>query len=92
LTAARRDPQLNPREGNTMNWSLIESGWMDHKASAKQQWDMLTDEQLADTLGKRAHLSDRLQQAYGISKEETDRQISDWQHRQSESLQAATAK
>ena len=75
-----------------MNWSLIESGWMDHKASAKQQWDMLTDEQLADTLGKRAHLADRLQEAYGISKEETDRQISAWQHRQSQSLQAPAAK
>ncbi len=75
-----------------MNWSHIESGWTNYQANAKQQWDALTDEQLADTLGKRAHLSDRLQEAYGISKEETDRQISAWQHRQSQSLQAPAAK
>lgn len=75
-----------------MNWSHIESGWTNYQANAKRQWDVLTDQQLADTLGKRAHLSDRLQEAYGISKEETDRQISAWQHRQPQSLQAPAAK
>jgi len=74
-----------------MNWSHIESSWTNYQANAKQQWDVLTDEQLADTLGKRAHLADRLQEAYGISKEETDRQISAWQHRQFQSLQAPAA-
>jgi uncharacterized protein YjbJ (UPF0337 family) len=62
-----------------MNWSNIESGWNDFKANARQRWDKLTDDQVSDTLGKRDDLSSRVQQAYAVSKEEAERQISDWQ-------------
>ena len=62
-----------------MNWSSIQSGWDDYKADVKQQWSKLTDEQVTGTLGKREHLSSRVQEAYALSKEDTERQISDWQ-------------
>jgi uncharacterized protein YjbJ (UPF0337 family) len=65
-----------------MNWSNIETGWNDFKASAKQQWSKLTDAQLSGTMGKRNHLSTKVQEAYALSKEETDRQISAWQSKQ----------
>lgn len=65
-----------------MNWSNIESGWKDFKANAKQQWSKLTDEQLNGTMGKREHLSTKVQEAYSLSKEDTERQISDWQSKQ----------
>ena len=74
-----------------MNWSNIESGWMDFKANAKQQWDKLSDQQISDTLGKREYLSTKVQEAYALSKEETERQISDWQSKQVEK-QAPAAK
>jgi len=65
-----------------MNWSDIQTGWNDHKANAKHQWSKLTDEQITGTLGKREHLSSRVQEAYALSKDETERQISDWQSKQ----------
>ena len=65
-----------------MNWNTIESGWSDFKANAKQQWSKLTDEQITGCLGKREHLSSRVQEAYAVSKEEAERQISDWQSKQ----------
>jgi uncharacterized protein YjbJ (UPF0337 family) len=65
-----------------MNWNNIESGWNDYKAGAKQQWSKLSDEQIAGTQGKREHLATRVQEAYSLSKEETERQISDWQSKQ----------
>ena len=65
-----------------MNWSNIETGWNDFKANAKQQWSKLSDQQINDTLGKREQLSASVQQAYALSKEETERQISDWQAKQ----------
>ena len=65
-----------------MNWSNIETGWNDFKANAKQQWSKLSDQQINDTLGKREQLSASVQQAYALSKEETERQISDWQSKQ----------
>jgi uncharacterized protein YjbJ (UPF0337 family) len=67
-----------------MNWSNIESGWNDFKASAQQQWSKLTNEQVAGTMGKREQLSSRVQEAYSLSKEDAERQISDWQSKQVE--------
>ena len=74
-----------------MNWSNIESGWNEFKSSARQQWSKLSDEQINATMGKREQLSTEVQQAYALSKDETDRQISDWQSRQTEK-QAPAAK
>ena len=74
-----------------MNWSNIETGWNDFKANAKQQWNKLSDQQINDTLGKREQLSASVQQAYALSKEETERQISDWQAKQVETKQAGNS-
>ena len=65
-----------------MNWNNIESGWNDYKAGAKQQWSKLSDEQISGTQGKRENLASRVQEVYALSKEETERQISDWQSKQ----------
>ena len=65
-----------------MNWSTIQSGWKDYEKSVKEQWEKLTVEQVTGTLGKRENLSSRVQEAYDISKEESERQIAAWQERQ----------
>ena len=75
-----------------MNWNQIETGWNGYKANAKQQWGKLSDEQITDTLGKREQLSAKVQEVYGIGKEESERQISDWQSRQVEQKPAQPAK
>ena len=75
-----------------MNWDRIEGNWKQFKGNAKQQWGKLTDDHLDTIAGKREHLAGKIQEAYGITKEETERQISAWQSRQLElqSVQAAT--
>ena len=73
-----------------MNWSSIETGWNNYKANAKQQWSKLSDEQITGTLGKREHLSSRVQEAYALSQADADRQISDWQAKQVDKLAPAT--
>ena len=67
-----------------MNWSTIENGWNDYKAAAKQQWSKLSDEQLNGTMGKREQLSSRVQEVYSLSREDAERQISEWQGKQVE--------
>ena len=71
-----------------MNWESIEGNWKDFKGQAKQQWSKLSDEQLDKIAGKRDQLSGKIQEAYGISKDETEKQVSDWQARQKEAVQA----
>ena len=73
-----------------MNWSTIESGWNDYKANAKQQWSKLSDEQIDNIHGKRDDLSSQVQQAYAVSKEDAERQISEWQSKQVEKQAPAT--
>ena len=65
-----------------MNWTEIEGGWSDYQASAKQQWDKLSDQQLGETHGNREQLSRQLQEAYAVNKDESDRQIAAWQSKQ----------
>lgn len=67
-----------------MNWATIENGWNEYKAAAKQQWSKLSDEQLNGTMGKREHLSSRVQEVYSLTREDAERQISDWQGKQTE--------
>lgn len=74
-----------------MNWSTIETRWNDYKSNAQQQWNKLTDEQINATMGKREQLSTHVQKAYAVTKEDAERQISDWQAKQMEK-QAPAAK
>jgi uncharacterized protein YjbJ (UPF0337 family) len=69
-----------------MEWDRIEGDWARLKASAKREWAKLTDEQLDTIAGKRVALSDTIRQAYGITPETTERQVSFWQGVQRESL------
>ena len=65
-----------------MNWTHIEDGWNEYKASAKLQWNKLSDLQISDTLGRRKFLASKVQEVYALSKDETERQVADWQSKQ----------
>ena len=64
-----------------MNWDRIEGNWKQFKGSALQQWGKLTDDQLDVVAGKRDLLLGRIQEAYGITKDETEKQLAEWQQR-----------
>jgi uncharacterized protein YjbJ (UPF0337 family) len=65
-------------EGN-MNWDRIEGNWQQAKGRVKQRWGKLTDDQIAVINGQRDILAGKLQEAYGLSKDEVDRQIREWE-------------
>lgn len=62
-----------------MNWERIEGNWQQFKGKVKQRWGKLTDDQLTTINGERDILAGKLQEAYGITKDEVDRQIRDWE-------------
>jgi uncharacterized protein YjbJ (UPF0337 family) len=61
-----------------MNWDQIEGKWKQLKGSAKQQWGKLTDDDLTRIQGKKDELIGRIQERYGITKEEAQRQADLW--------------
>jgi uncharacterized protein YjbJ (UPF0337 family) len=67
-----------------MNWDRIEGNWKQFKGTVKQQWGKLTDDQLDVIGGKRDQLAGKIQETYGIGKDETDKQLTDWLGRQEE--------
>jgi uncharacterized protein YjbJ (UPF0337 family) len=64
-----------------MNWDRIEGNWKQFKGKAKQQWGKLTDDQLDVIAGKRDQLAGKIQEEYGISKDETEKQLADFEKR-----------
>jgi uncharacterized protein YjbJ (UPF0337 family) len=64
-----------------MNWDRIEGNWKQFKGNAKEQWGKLSDDQLDVIAGQRGSLAGKIQEAYGISKEETEKQVAEWQQR-----------
>ena len=61
-----------------MNWDRIEGNWKQLKGNVKQQWGKLTDDELDVIAGKREHLAGKIQELYGVTKDEADQQLSDW--------------
>ncbi|HEX4780823.1 MAG TPA: CsbD family protein [Usitatibacter sp.] len=65
-----------------MNWDRIEGNWTQFRGNIKEQWAQLTDHHLDSIAGKRDQLVGRIQETYGITREETEKQIAAWQSRQ----------
>lgn len=61
-----------------MNWDRIEGNWKQWTGRAKSQWGKLTDDALTQAGGHRDQLVGKIQEAYGISKDEAERQVNDW--------------
>ena len=61
-----------------MNWDQIQGKWTQMKGSIKQKWGKLTDDDLDVIAGSKDKLVGRLQERYGIKKEEAQRQLDAW--------------
>lgn len=61
-----------------MNWDQVQGKWKQVKGSAKTRWGKLTDDDLDVIAGERDQLIGRIQERYGIAKDEAQRQVEDW--------------
>jgi uncharacterized protein YjbJ (UPF0337 family) len=61
-----------------MNWDQVEGNWKQFGGKAKEKWGKLTDDHLLQIGGRRDQLIGKVQEAYGATKEEAERQVKDW--------------
>jgi len=61
-----------------MNWNQIEGQWRNLSGQVKSQWAKLTDDDLKNIAGKKEQLIGKLQQRYGIVKDDAETQINKW--------------
>jgi uncharacterized protein YjbJ (UPF0337 family) len=61
-----------------MNWEQFEGKWKQYKGKTREKWGKLTDDDLNVINGKREQLVGKVQERYGIAKEEAQRQADDY--------------
>jgi len=62
-----------------MNWDTAQGNWKQMTGKVKQQWGKLTDDTLIEIAGKRDQLVGKIQEAYGIERDEAERQVEAWE-------------
>ena len=62
-----------------MQWDIMEGNWKQFKGKVKEQWGKLTDDDIDKIAGKKDQLIGRLQEAYGIGREDAEKQIRDFE-------------
>jgi len=64
-----------------MNWDQMEGNWKVFRGNVREQWGKLTDDDLDVIAGKRDQLVGRLQKAYGIAKDEAEKQVGQFERK-----------
>jgi len=65
-----------------MNWDRIAGNWKQAKGRVEERWGKLTVDDLDSIAGRRDGLLGRIQDSYGISKDEAEKQLGEWEARQ----------
>ena len=61
-----------------MNWAKIQGAWKQFAGKAREQWGRLTEDDVAVVEGRREKLTGKIQERYGITREDADREITEW--------------
>ena len=59
-------------------WEQVSGKWKQFSGEVKQKWGKLTDDEVMEINGSRDILAGKLQEKYGIAKEQANRQIDQW--------------
>jgi uncharacterized protein YjbJ (UPF0337 family) len=58
-----------------MNWDIVEGNWKQLKGKVESRWGFLTDDKLHVVAGQHVELAGRLQEDYGITRDQAAQQI-----------------
>jgi uncharacterized protein YjbJ (UPF0337 family) len=61
-----------------MNWDQVKGNWKQFKGDVKERWGRLTDDDLTVVSGQRDQLVGRIQERYGIAKDEAERELDEF--------------
>jgi uncharacterized protein YjbJ (UPF0337 family) len=67
-----------------MNWDQLTGQWKQMQGVIKEKWGKLTDDDLTQIAGKRDQFIGKVQERYGIAKEEAQRRVDEWMSSQAQ--------
>jgi uncharacterized protein YjbJ (UPF0337 family) len=59
-------------------WDQLEGQWKQFRGNVREAWGKLTDDDFEQVRGNRDQLVGRIQERYGIAKEEAASQVDEW--------------
>jgi len=62
-----------------MNEDTLKGQWTQLKGAVREQWGKLTNDDLDQIQGKGEQLVGKIQQRYGIARDEAQKQVDSWQ-------------
>jgi uncharacterized protein YjbJ (UPF0337 family) len=62
-----------------MNISIFAGNWKQLRGKIREQWGRLTDDDLEVAAGKRDQIVGRIQERYGLAREEAERQMQEFE-------------
>ena len=65
-----------------MNKDIIQGNWKQLKGQVQQQWAKLTDDDLDMVEGQRQELIGRVQERYGLAREQAERDVDNFLNQQ----------
>jgi len=68
-----------------MNWDRIQGNWKQVTGRARELYGALTDDELNVIAGRRDQLVGKIQERYGVAKDEAETQLAVWERKASES-------
>jgi uncharacterized protein YjbJ (UPF0337 family) len=63
---------------NNGMWDQIAGKWKQLKGDVRTRWGKLTDDEVEEIAGQRDKLAGKIQERYGVAKEEANRQVDEW--------------
>jgi uncharacterized protein YjbJ (UPF0337 family) len=67
-----------------VNQDIFEGRWQQLKGKVREKWGQLTDDDFAQIGGKKDQLVGRVQERYGIAREQAERDVNDWLNEETE--------
>jgi uncharacterized protein YjbJ (UPF0337 family) len=81
LSAHRATAVSATAKESHMNWDRVQGNWKQLTGKVKEQWGKLTEDDITVINGKQDQLVGRIQERYGLAKDEAQRQVDSWINR-----------
>ncbi len=69
-----------------MNWDIAKGNWKQFAGKVKEQWGDLTDNEIQEIEGQRDQLVGKVQERYGIARDEAEKRVHEWEARHNDDV------
>jgi uncharacterized protein YjbJ (UPF0337 family) len=73
-----------------MNSDQFEGKWKQLKGTVKQRWGKLTDDDITALSGKKDELVGKIQERYGITREQAEKEADEWARASAQEIKQET--